>query len=181
MLRFTETITDKQVMVLADAKPGTIFRFADTSSIFMEASSDVPGLYLVIGKASTNETYILPLDTKGGILKRKDVRRIISYPGEIRPTQPKMKKVHLRDAAPGTIVRLAPENNRPSVSAEELGAMEQTPAYIVIGAVQNNRVPVAPINFDQKDPWVSSPEMDDDIMVINYECGVVIPMGIATS
>lgn len=175
-LLLRETVRDEQKATLGDKKPGTMFRFADTSSIFIEASADAPNLYLIIGKASTDETYVLPLDAKGGILKRKDTRRIISYPGEIRPKQPQMKKIHLRDAVLGTIVRLAPENDKPSVSVEELMDMEKAPAYIVIGEAQNNRVPIVQINLDQKDPWVGSPKMDDDMMVIPYNMEVIIPM-----
>jgi len=175
-VHFDELVTDKQKTTLGDADMGTIFRFADTPSIFTEASSDTPSLYLVIGKANTGETYILPLDTKGGILSKKDCRSIISYPGEIRPTQPKMKKIYLRDAAPGTIVRLAPENDRASVSAEDLATMKNDPAYIVIGEARNNRVPIIPTSLAQRDPWITPPEMDDDIMVIPYECEVIIPM-----
>ncbi|HWQ59920.1 MAG TPA: hypothetical protein VN420_02120 [Candidatus Fimivivens sp.] len=110
---------------LADASPGTLFRFAD-DTFHSVLEDDAPPLYIVLQRNDDGRILIVPADMKSGPLSRDGNREIVTYQYEWRSETSFMKKVsYLKDSPAGNGFAISFTEGLDVASAEQAEAIDK--------------------------------------------------------
>ncbi len=155
---------------LAEARPYTLFRFADDPLPSLFTKEDPPPLYLIMETmGEKGDILITPIDMKNPMTRRSGARDVVTYGYRIEiQTSCLKKRIRLNATTPGNgmVVSFAP--TEPD-TAEKAIEIEKRPAYFVLHTpAKDFRVALLPTNGGPIE-W-----HDNDIFVVERPYTIVL-------